>query len=146
MFDFPKIPLFLMKIMQSLTDGHTCSLPFENPHHISGKRTYFKHQILSFAHKIEFVKFSFFDSHYPFCTSQNWNWFWVSKYLFFVSFCNVFFWQKTLKKVMDVFHSKFNINLCKMDNESQKKQNFSNPILWAKRKIWCLENVRFPHI
>ena len=91
-----------------LADGHTCSLTLGNPHHISGKRTFFKRQIWRFVHKIGFEKISFFYSHYPFCTSQNWNWFWLSKYVFFVSFCNVFFWQKTLKKVKDVFHSKFN--------------------------------------
>ena len=86
-------------------------------------------------HKIGFEKFSFFYSHYPLCTTQNWNWFWVSKYVFFVSFCNVFFWQKTLKKVMDVFHSKFNINLCKMDNESQKNRIFQIQ--------FCGQNAKF---
>ena len=94
-----------------------------------------KHQILRFALKIGFEKFSFFDSHYPFCTSQNWNRFWVSKYVFFVSFCNVFFWQKTLKKVMDVFRIKFNISLCKMDNECQKK--------WIFQIAFCGRNAKF---
>ena len=77
-----------------LTDGHTCSLPLGNPHYLSGKQTFFKHQILCFAHKIGFEKFSFFDSHYPFCTSQNWNWFWMSKYVFFCIILQCIFFGK----------------------------------------------------
>ena len=36
---------------------------------------------------------------------------------------------------MDVFHSKFNINLCKMDNESQKN--------WIFQIQFCGQNTKF---
>ena len=75
-----------------LADRHTCSLPLGNLHYIWGKRTFLKHAPPPPPPPTGLASFSFFDSHYPFCTSQNWNWFWVSKYVFFVSFCNLFFW------------------------------------------------------
>ena len=52
-----------------LSDGHTCSLPFGNHHYLSGKCICLRHKILRFAHKMRFEKFTFFDTHYPFCTS-----------------------------------------------------------------------------
>ena len=43
---------------------------------------------------------------------------------------------------MDVFRIKFNLACAKWIMRI-KKLNFSNRILWAKRKISCFKNVQF---
>ena len=88
---------------------------------MSGKRTFFKHQILRFANKIVFEKFSFLTLIINFAQAKIEIDFGCQNMCFLYHFAMYFFWQKTLKKVMDVFRIKVNISLCKMDNECQKK-------------------------
>ena len=99
----------------NLTDGHTCSLPLGNTHYISEKTDLFQ--------------------------AQNWIWnnqfFWLSlsilhkpklklilgvKIRIFCIILQFIFLAKNAKKVMDVFRIKFNIILCKMDNECHKSE------------------------
>ena len=107
-----------------LTDGHTCSFPLGNPVYISGKLTFFSIKMFVLPTKLELQNSLFWTHFMSFAQPKTEIDFGFQNTCFLYRFAIKFFWLKTLKKVMDVFRIKFNMNLCKMDKMSKKSEFF----------------------